>query len=936
MSQPPAASPLQSLPPGLAVGARVMARGWRWRLGRAERGTSCVGWQVTCRQRGAPAIDALLHPFDPLVFDAGSPAWRHLSRAALRQHIAQIGGAWPDQPLAALQTLKTAPWPHQLTLALALVEGRGTRLVLADAVGLGKTLTAALALAELRERGVGSHVLALVPAGLRDQWRQELDARAGITAEVIDATALAERRRRSLSPQAAWAAPGTFILSVDFAKQPTVTVGLLSRTWDALVVDEAHLASGDTARRAVVAELAARSRIVLLISATPHTGDPEHFRALMGMGGNDDVVWISRDRRAIGIRSTARTRRWRVACSGAELRLLRALTRYARDVDRHGGAEARLVAVVLRKRALSSPDALRVTLRRRRLLLKNDGDVQIALPFEGSAGETDLEDVHDDVALGVPGLANHAAELERLEGLEALCGLAARGWSKAATLDRLLRRTREPVIVFTEYRDTLLALLDRLAGRASIALLHGGLDRRTRAQAVASFTGGATRVLLATDAAAEGLNLQARCRLVVNVELPWSPLRLEQRAGRVDRIGQSRPVRVWTLAGRSGHEDMVVASLARRAAAIGSDLASLQGSASGHDVIGARAVGRRRDRHARRARPRQAACARAPASDGGQSPPGIGGIDLEPRARHATARRGDIRAGGGARRGGSPARGGAGGSAFASGWVAQALASGDCTRRRSLGARGLSPRDRDGLGAGSARAAPRTVHDGRTRPAGRTMAAIVLRSPARPCARGAQERPRSASRIARGARAGTCRRGRRRARRRPGNREPPVIPAIEGGLLTQDFLEAGLASIFTEATSPCPSGLARTYDRLRSTAGAELGPASPARAVADIAVRPLMEWLGWAVSRAGARTADDWWAALTSPSSDAVGLLVSPWASSLSTRARAAAAAALAHGLRWSLVCNGRSVRIVDATRSTADAGLEFDSSSSVVPTQSR
>ena len=578
MSQPPAASPLQSLPPGLAVGARVMARGWRWRLGRAERGTSCVGWQVTCRQRGAPAIDALLHPFDPLVFDAGSPAWRHLSRAALRQHIAQIGGAWPDQPLAALQTLKTAPWPHQLTLALALVEGRGTRLVLADAVGLGKTLTAALALAELRERGVGSHVLALVPAGLRDQWRQELDARAGITAEVIDATALAERRRRSLSPQAEWAAPGTFILSVDFAKQPTVTVGLLSRTWDALVVDEAHLASGDTARRAVVAELAARSRIVLLISATPHTGDPEHFRALMGMGGNDDVVWISRDRRAIGIRSTARTRRWRVACSGAELRLLRALTRYARDVDRHGGAEARLVAVVLRKRALSSPDALRVTLRRRRLLLKNAGDVQIALPFEGPAGETDLEDVHDDVALGVPGLADHAAELERLEALEALCGLAARGWSKAATLDRLLRRTREPVIVFTEYRDTLLALLDRLAGRASIALLHGGLDRRSRAQAVESFTRGATRVLLATDAAAEGLNLQARCRLVVNVELPWSPLRLEQRAGRVDRIGQSRPVRVWTLAGRSGHEDMVVASLARRAAAIGSDLASLQGS----------------------------------------------------------------------------------------------------------------------------------------------------------------------------------------------------------------------------------------------------------------------------------------------------------------------------------------------------------------------
>ena len=85
------------------------------------------------------------------------------------------------------------------------------------------------------------------------------------------------------------------------------------------------------------------------------------------------------------------------------------------------------------------------------------------------------------------------------------------------------------------------------------------------------FTGGGVRLLIATDAAAEGLNLQARCRLVVNVELPWSPRVLEQRAGRVDRLGQARVVHVWQLLGRAGHEAMVVAALARRLEAIRAD-----------------------------------------------------------------------------------------------------------------------------------------------------------------------------------------------------------------------------------------------------------------------------------------------------------------------------------------------------------------------------
>jgi hypothetical protein len=105
------------------------------------------------------------------------------------------------------------------------------------------------------------------------------------------------------------------------------------------------------------------------------------------------------------------------------------------------------------------------------------------------------------------------------------------------------------MIVFTEYRDTLTALHGALEG----GVLHGAMDRLERAAVVSRFNGGGARVLLATDAAGEGLNLHGRCRLVVNLELPWNPMRLEQRIGRVDRIGQRRTVHaVNLLASRNG------------------------------------------------------------------------------------------------------------------------------------------------------------------------------------------------------------------------------------------------------------------------------------------------------------------------------------------------------------------------------------------------
>src|SRR5438132_485118 len=160
---------------------------------------------------------------------------------------------------------------------------------------------------------------------------------------------------------------------------------------------------------------------------------------------------------------------------------------------------------------------------------------------------------------------------------EAMWDSAARGTcicsrsGSAATNARCIgcwRPTRvargAPAVIFTEYRDTLFTLESAIQRMRRLAVLHGGLTRQQRRTAIEAFNNGAADVLLATDAGSEGLNLQRRCRLVVNLELPWNPIRLEQRIGRVDRLGQSRTVHAINLFAHDTAESVVLARLVRR------------------------------------------------------------------------------------------------------------------------------------------------------------------------------------------------------------------------------------------------------------------------------------------------------------------------------------------------------------------------------------
>ena len=328
---------LQELPRALTAQTRIVARGWPWRLQRARAGAGCVAVDLDPGARGAPSLATLLYPFDSITPASGRRRWRCGSRHRLNVVLRSLTGAWAGQPLASVTSMPAAPWPHQLGPALALVEGQCTRMLVADAVGLGKTLTAAVVLSELTARGVGSRALVLVPAGLRDQWRDELLSRAGIVADIVDAAALATRRDGALTRPNPWAGPGVSIVSLDFAKQPTVLAGLLASPWDLLILDEAHVASGESARAAAVSRIAAISRVVVALTATPHSGDTRAFHWLLGLGGGTaPMLWFRREPRQVGLAVVRRTRSWRIRPSTGETRMLDALGRYARRVERQG------------------------------------------------------------------------------------------------------------------------------------------------------------------------------------------------------------------------------------------------------------------------------------------------------------------------------------------------------------------------------------------------------------------------------------------------------------------------------------------------------------------------------------------------------------------------------------------------------------------------
>lgn len=589
--------------PHFRVGDPVRVRRQLWRVIDVRSYTGC---QVVTLA-GAGALNAgvgatFVTPFDVVdsvvrssrVRLVGMRRWRRACRSLLATH----------GPADRLQTASRARidlLPHQLEPALAIVRGLACRVLIADEVGLGKTIQAGLIISELSARGAVDRVLVLAPAGLREQWAAELRVRFGLAATIMDMAGVRKRAAELPVGVNPWATIGVAAASFDYIKRPEVLPAVASCRWDLVVVDEAHGVTAGSDRREAVAAICGRASYVVLLTATPHSGSRTAFDALCGIGARpgDRFLVFRRSREEVSLGRGRRVHRLFVRPNADERGMHARLSDFTRAVAAEapgGNRDGWLALSVLHKRALSSARSLEQSVARRLAALdateSPESVWQMPLPLDGATGELDPAD--EPPAWQTPSLGNAAAERRLLSAVAGAAGAAALSETKLACLQRLLRRLarlREAAIVFTEYRDTLLHV--RRALRCDCAVLHGALTRDERRSELHRFTTGRLRVLLATDAAGEGLNLHGSCRVVVNLELPWNPMRLEQRIGRVDRIGQRRRVHVFHLIARDTGETTLFDCLKQKIARARADIATadpLGGSGEDQEKAIARAV----------------------------------------------------------------------------------------------------------------------------------------------------------------------------------------------------------------------------------------------------------------------------------------------------------------------------------------------------------
>jgi superfamily II DNA or RNA helicase len=528
-----------------APGSALWLRQKRWRVTRAWRDDALVRLDVV----DGDDHRSFLVPFDRPVIDIVRSRPRRVNRRRLQARV----GAWAAHAIGTrhLRTLLSADadiLPHQLSPVLAILRGQ-RRALIADAVGLGKTIQAALIVSELLARDARLRALLLVPTCLHGQWTTELSRRFGVPVNPGDRAGLDSLARDGLVGANPWERPGVWLASLDFVKQPHVASAMGTRPWDLLIVDEAHDACGASDRYDVCTELARQSHRVVLLTATPHSGDGRRFGrlhalgALRGQPGGPDAsasdrMLIFRRSRAVHATSPPRRVRWiSIEPAAAERHLMSVLRDFERFAIARTSLRTRegvlLFLSVLRKRAVSTALALTRTLDRRLAWLADPARpaeldaIQPSLAFEDDDSEYGTA-LHIDLELGA-GLERTWLGRLRLAAREAM-----RAPSKLQHLSRLLARTRDAAVVFTEFRDSLEAVVGILPAGCRYAMLHGAQTSLEQRAALSTFLDGQARVLVTTDVAAQGLNLQARAHWVVSLELPWRPSRLEQRIGRVD------------------------------------------------------------------------------------------------------------------------------------------------------------------------------------------------------------------------------------------------------------------------------------------------------------------------------------------------------------------------------------------------------------------
>ena len=511
---------------------------------------------------------------------------------------ARVAEALTEDVLLAPLEAGVIPLPHQLHALTRAVTGDRIRYLLADEVGLGKTIEAGLIFRELKLRGLVKRVLVVAPKGLVTQWVQEMQTHFGEEFRLLLPSELPAWRSLT-GAENVWRQFDQVVCPVDSIKPVERRRGwsrerletynqdrlgdLIDAGWDLIICDEAHRLGGSTeqvARYRLGKALAEAAPYLLLLSATPHQGKTAGFQRLMALLDREEFITAGSIRKEKVVPFVIRTEKRRTINDRGDplflprvtrlvpvrwedkhklqQHLYESVTEYVRlgynQAVRQGRQYVGFLMILMQRLVTSSTEAIATAMARRLDALHAtdvtvaDEDVRDASPDEQD-GQDQLEEL---LATRMAGLANEKEEVGLLLDLARRCrsqGPDARAETLLGLLYDIQREENDPelkFLIFTEFvptQDMLRAFLEEHG--FSVTCLNGSMGMEQRRRVQQEFAEKA-RILVSTDAGGEGLNLQF-AHVVFNYDLPWNPMRIEQRIGRVDRIGQKHPVKAFNL-----------------------------------------------------------------------------------------------------------------------------------------------------------------------------------------------------------------------------------------------------------------------------------------------------------------------------------------------------------------------------------------------------
>lgn len=596
-----------------AVGSLVRARGREWVVLPESEGDLLVLRPLGGTEDEVTGIYRSLEPVEPARFDLPDPEkpGDHRSCRLLRDAV-RLGFRSSAGPFRSFGRIAVDPRPYQLVPLLMALKLDPVRLLIADDVGIGKTIEACLIVRELLDRGEVTRSAVLCPPHLAEQWQAELSSKFHVEAELVLASTAARLERGLAMDESLFNRHPHVIVSMDFIKSDRRRDEFLRNAPELVIVDEAHTCvftgegrSGRHQRHQLVRGLAAdASRHLILVTATPHSGKEEAFRALLALlssdfaslpedlGGRENEQQRYRlaahfvQRRRADIRHYMRAdtqfpgreeREETYKLSDDYRKMFDRVLAYARETvrDEQNNQHRQRVrwwsALALLRSLASSPAAAAATLRNRAATADtetseaaNEVGRRTVLDLEDESAEgTDVAPGGDIGELAADEKQNRSRLLKMAVDADALMGDNDEKLLKALKLLKLLLEDGYRPIVFCRFIPTAeylaAELRKRLPSRVTISAVTGLLPPAERERRILDLDHPKDQILVCTDCLSEGINLQKYFDAVLHYDLSWNPTRHEQREGRVDRFGQnSTKVRLLTYYGLDNQIDGIV------------------------------------------------------------------------------------------------------------------------------------------------------------------------------------------------------------------------------------------------------------------------------------------------------------------------------------------------------------------------------------------